>query len=97
MIDVKWLEAANCVIKRIGEQLDTARTDSAAWKASAHFNRVEQRKLHEYNWQLAAEVEAAEQRVAEIEEALQDISNTDGYYMDSGYAAVGKAKAALNK
>ena len=57
MIDVKWLEAANCVIKRIGEQLDTARTASAAWKASAKDNRK-----HE---------EAAEKRVAELEEALK--------------------------
>ena len=35
MIDVKWLEAANCVIKRMREQLDTALAASAAWKASA--------------------------------------------------------------
>ena len=70
MIDDQWLEAANCVIKRMREQLDTARTASAAWKASAKFHR-----RHE---------EAAEQRVAELEELLSDRETDLGFEYDRG-------------
>ena len=64
MIDVKWLEAANCVIKRMREQLDTSRTASAAWKASAKDNR--RYYLIEYERRIAVE-----QQVQELEDDLR--------------------------
>ena len=84
MIDDQWLEAANCVIKRMREQLDTARTASAAWKASAKKQK---------------------QRVAELEEALQQAYPFMACECDDEYECTGcgisearsKVLSAFNK
>ena len=87
MIDVKWLEAANCVIKRMREQRDTARTASAAWKASAK-RHMHNYKVLKFYWQEEkSRAEAAEQRVAELEEAaipvLEELIRISEGYFDT--------------
>ena len=77
-MNVKWLEAANHVIKRLREQLAISRWWSAAWKASAKFNRDKllieldrvKRLIAEWHKQ-QDRAEATEKRVAELEEALE--------------------------
>ena len=79
MIDVKWLEAANCVIKRMREQLDTARTATAAWKAKCKAQKERIQELEdairsERRW-LESWTPGIEPRADAVANAIQDMTD----------------------
>ena len=84
--------------------LATTRTASAAWKASARDNRNMRKHYHRALGVALSRAEAAEQRVAELEEAceaartplLNSMSNSRTSY-DVKVDALKRIDAALNK